>query len=115
MLFFLFGCLTGNSYPKQLASTTCETAFQCLDQDLIEDYFGYKDINDCIEEIEDTTRDSDAFSDWKNGSKDFIAENAEACLIEVKDVQNDSDCNGDMNALFFFGDIYTQECYEVYQ
>ena len=115
MFLLLFACTTGSSYPAQLASATCKSSYACIDNDIIEDFLDYKDINECISEIEAEYRQSDAYNDWENGSKDFNKENAELCLSEILDVQSDSDCDGDMDVFSFFFDIAAEECSEVYQ
>ena len=115
MLFLLFGCLTGNNYPTQLANAACKTGYACLDPDQIEDFLGYENIEECISKTESDTRSSDSFKDFEAGSKDFNKENAELCLSEVLEVQQDSDCDGEMDVFSFFGDIYTEECFNVYE
>lgn len=115
MLFLFLGCLTGNNYPSQLANATCKTGYTCLDQDQIEDNLGYNNIEDCISELESEVRSSESFKAYESGSNDFNKDNAELCLSEVNDVQNDSDCNGNMNILSFFIDIAAEECTQVYE
>lgn len=115
MLFFLFGCLSGSSYPNQLASATCKTAFKCVSQDELEDYFGYKNIGECISDIEEITRNDSSYKAWEEGDKDFNKENAEECLAEIYNVQSDSDCTGSMNIFSFIFDITASECMQIYE
>ena len=115
MIFLLFACTTGSSYPSKLASATCKTSYRCIDNDIIEDFLGYEDIDECITEVEADYRQSDVYNDWENGNKDFNKENAELCLSEILDVQNDSDCDGDMDVFSFFFDISAEECSKVYE
>ena len=115
MLYLFIGCLSGSSYPKQLATNTCQTAFKCVSQDEIEDYFGYNDVNDCISDIEDSVQKDSSYKDWKSGDNDFNKENAEACLSEITDVGDDSDCDGSMSIFSFLLDITTSECSQVYE
>ena len=115
MLFLFVGCLTGNNYPSQIANSTCKTGYTCLDKDQIEDFLGYNNIDECISELESEVRSSDSFKDFESGSKDFNKENAEMCLSEVLDVQNDSDCNGNMDVFSFFVDIAAEACSSIYE
>ena len=115
MLFLFFACTTGSNYPRKNATATCKTGYACIDQDVIEDFLGYDSIDECINDLEGQIQSTDGYKDYENGSKDFYVDNANACLQEILDVQNDSDCDGNMDVFSFFFDVFAEECSEVYQ
>ena len=110
----LTACTTGGNYPDKYASALCETTYACLDNDDIELVSGYDNEEECIAEISSDFRSSDTYDEYEEGERKFNQEAAGACLTEIEEVQQDSDCDGSMSAWTFFTDIQSDECGEVY-
>ena len=113
-ILFLSACTTGGNYPDQYATTLCETTYTCLDNDDVEMVTGYDDMDECILELTTELKSNNVYTEWESGSRAFNKDAAEACLEEIKEVQNDADCNGSMSALTFFSDIQSDACNEVF-
>jgi len=114
MIFLLFACTTGTNYPRKKAEATCKTVYTCIDPDVIEDFL-YDNIDECMDELESQYKNETSYEAFEEGDKDFFIDNADACLQEILEVQNDSDCDGNMDPISFWLDITTEECSEVYQ
>lgn len=115
ILFFLFGCVTAKNYPEHFAENACKTMFTCVDNDDIDTFLQYDNEEECVADILKEGESSSVYTDWEAGDKEFNKENAESCLTEISDVQDDADCDGSMNALSFMIDVYSEDCQEVYQ
>jgi len=114
LALFATGCLTGDSYPDQWSRAACGSLYACVDEDQIEDWLGYDDEGECVEENAEDIRQSTAYDEYEEGDREFNSDNASECIDEAAEVRNDSDC-GDMNVLTYFLDISTEECTEVYE
>ena len=116
MFFFLFSCVTGSNFPRKYAEATCRTGYECTDEDQLKDFLEYESIEDCINEIEGEYKNRQAFKDYESGLKDFFEDEANECIQEVLDVQNASECDGDMDVGIFMFDLFSVEkCSNVYQ
>jgi len=112
---FTVACTTGDNYPTKYATVTCETMYACIDNGLIESILSYDNQEDCIASTEEDVRESDDFSDFTDGNKDFQKDAAESCLGEIEEVQSESECDGDMNPITYIQDIASEDCSEVYE
>ena len=113
-LALLTGCTNGGNYPDKYASALCETTYACLDNDDIELVSGYDNEEECIAEISSDIRSSNTYDEFEEGERGFNKEAANACLTEIEEVQQDSDCNGSMSAWTFFTDIQSDDCDDVF-
>ena len=111
-LFFLFACTTGTNYPDQYAEGFCDSLFLCVNPDEID--LNYDSKEECIEDIAKTARSGSQFEQFEEGDLVFDKENAETCLTEVVEIQNDSDCDGSMNFIAFGIDSYDESCANIY-
>ena len=111
----MLGCTTGNNYPTKYANTVCESMFACIDDDSIEAFTNYDDVEECKADQEEAIRDSSTFDAFEEGDADFNGEAAEKCLTEISEVQNDSDCDGNMNIISYLADASSEDCGDVYE
>jgi hypothetical protein len=116
-LLFLFAtvaCTTGANYPEQFASAYCETAYKCMNNSDIETFTGYDDVEDCKLDWTAEMMNTSDYEAWEEGDMAFDREKANACLTEITEVQQDSDCDGSMNVFDFFNDTQSGACDDVY-
>ena len=111
----MLACTTGNNYPTKFANAVCDSMFACMDDENIELFTSYDNIEECKIEEEEKLRNSSAFDSFEEGDLVFNKENAEKCLTEITEVQQDSDCNGDMNIVSFLADAANEDCADVYE
>lgn len=111
---FFIACTTGGNYPDQYAAALCETSYTCLDNDDIEMVSGYDNQDECISDISAEIRSSTMYDEFEEGSRSFNKDAAVACITEINEVQEDSDCDGSMNAWTFFTDIQSDACDDVF-
>ncbi len=111
---FLAGCLNGGSYPQTYARAACASLFECVNNDEIDTWLNYDDVDDCESDVQSSIEDSADYDAWEEGDLEFNVDNADACIDEAAEIRNDSDC-GSMNALTFLVDASTEECGEVYE
>jgi len=111
----MLGCTTGNNYPTKYANTVCDSMFTCIDNESIETFTGYDDIDECKEKEEENYRESSIFDSFEEGDVEFNAEAADRCLNEIAEVKNDSDCDGEMNIISYLADAASEDCAEVYE
>ena len=111
---FLGGCLSGGSYPSQRARVYCDSLFACVDENEIEFWTSYDDVDECVDEQTDVFEDSSGYQSFRDGDCPFNSDNAGSCLEEISEVRNDSDCDGNMGFLTFSLDAADQDCAEVY-
>ena len=114
-VMILVSCTTGNNYPKKYADTICSSAFECLNEDEIDLFLGYDDIEECKESEERTMRESGNFDAFEEGDVEFNQEAAEQCLMEISEVREDADCNGNMNIIKWGVDIANEACFDIYE
>ena len=114
MLFLMTGCVTGGNYPDKYATALCETTYTCLNNDDVEMVTGYDDEIECIAEISSEIRSSSTYDEFEEGARGFDKEAADACITEIQEVQQDSDCDGSMSAWTFFTDIQSDACADVF-
>ena len=113
-LLFLFACITGRNYPEKNAEIFCETMYQCIEEDTIEDFLQYDDEEDCVTAVIEQIISSKEYQEWEADTAEFKKEKAEACLAEIVEVQSEQECDGTMNPLSFSVDVYVDDCFEVY-
>jgi len=114
-LLFVAGCpVTGNNYPATYARTACASVFLCVeDPNEIETWFGYDDEDECIEDQEEQVASSPAYDAYEEGDREFDADNANACLDEIDQIRDDSDC-GTMSLGAWLIDAAAEECSQVF-
>ena len=75
---------------------------------------GFDNEEECIAEISSDIRSSNMYDEFEEGERKFNKEAANACLTEIEEVQQDSDCDGAMSAWTFFTDIQSDDCDDVF-
>ena len=113
--FILIACTTGTNYPQKHAQTICSALFECVDEDAIDLFLSYDNIEECEASEEQIIRNSGDFDAYEEGDAEFNKEAAEQCLNEILEVRADSDCNGNMNIVNWGIDIASSSCDKVYE
>lgn len=116
LILFLstLACTTGANYPENYATAICETAYKCMNNSDIETFTGYDDVVDCKQEWTSDLMNTSDYEAWEEGDMAFDREKANICLTEITEVQQDSDCDGEMNFFDFVSDTSSDACDEVY-
>ena len=108
------GCVNGDNYPTVLAREYCRSLYACVeDEDSIETWTTYDDEAECREERTAAIEDGAVYDQYEEGDRDFDSDAANACIDEVAQIRDDSDC-GSMDVPGFLFDSLTEECDEVY-
>ena len=109
------GCsVTGNNYPERYASAFCASLFECMaDDDEIEFIFGYDDEPECRERVASDIRNDSSYDAFEEGDRVYDPDAGEACLEEVAQLRQDSDC-GSMSWITFGIDALSEECFNVF-
>ena len=112
----LGACLTGNSYPGELASTYCVSLFGCLGDETAEALTNYDDVGECVDEETVNNEDSEGYRGFLRGECTFNSEAAQECLEEITEVRSEDACDGSMDVLSWFLDIGIEgdDCRGVY-
>ena len=108
------GCLTGNSYPDQYASSYCDALFTCVPEGHIDGLLGFDSIDECTVETAEGIRNSSSFDSFQEGDLVFRKEKAESCIDEADQMLADESCDGNMDILSFSLDAAESDCSEVY-
>jgi hypothetical protein len=113
------GCLSGGGYPDSYASAYCTTVFSCFEQDSVDDGTGWDNAADCKEKIAEDLRQTSTYDAWEEGELSFNSEAASACIEEIREFQDDSDCDGRDLDLFSYAlfvlDVTHEDCDSVYE
>ena len=111
----MIACTTGENYPTKYSTSLCETMYACIDNDTIETFLNYDDVEECKSEQESDFRETTTYDSYEEGDLTFNKEAADSCLEEINEVQSDSDCDGEMDVFSFLADMSSDDCTEVYQ